>query len=172
MHAAPTIRGKRHAYHKRTPVYCVASFACLPVVPGRFVGAACMQPASLPPPPVAGVIDAVPSVCRGGIYASRQGCAIERGLRDNRPYTPLCRAGVHARRTLKNLKIIMCGGVKTPHYNTKQTACTPINTQRPHRFAGGMYAAPTHGPNAVATQKPCYEANGHGPHACGPYKAK
>ena len=77
----PTIRGKRHAYHKRTPVYCVASFACLPAVPGRFVGAACMRPANLPPSPLSTGIDAVPGVCRGGIYASRQGCAIAQGCR-------------------------------------------------------------------------------------------
>ena len=44
-------------------------------LPGRFVGAACMRPVNLPPPPVPGVIDAIPGVCRGGIYASRQGCA-------------------------------------------------------------------------------------------------
>ena len=51
-------------------------FARLPVVAGRFVGAAWMRPANLPPPPAPGIIDAIPGVCRGGIYASRQGCAL------------------------------------------------------------------------------------------------
>ena len=40
----------------------------------------------------------------------------------------------------------------------------------PHRFAGGMYAAPTHGPNAVATQKRYHGANDHGGVKTPPYK--
>ena len=38
----------------------------------RFVGAACMRPANLPPPHVYGIIDAIPGVCRGGIHAARK----------------------------------------------------------------------------------------------------
>ena len=38
----------------------------------------------------------------------------------------------------------------------------PVNTCHPYRFAGGMYAAPTHRPNAVAIQKRFRGANGHG----------
>ena len=33
---------------------------------------------------------------------------------------------------------------------------------------GGMYAAPTHGPNAATTKKRQCKANGHGPPTCGP----
>ena len=36
--------------------------------------------------------------------------------------------------------------------------------------AGGMVAAPTHGPNAVTTKKQVCWVYGCGPHACGPYK--
>ena len=41
------------------------------------------------------------------------------------PFPPLCRAGVHARRTDDFFKIIMCGGVKTPPYKEKQTTDNP-----------------------------------------------
>ena len=36
------------------------------------------------------------------------------------------------------------------------------NGQRWYRFTGGMYAAPMHRPNAVATKKRYCEANVHG----------
>ena len=48
-------------------------------------------------------------------------------------------------------------------------AIQTVNRRHGHRFAGGIYAAPTHGPNAVTTQNRYRGANGHGPHACGPY---
>ena len=44
------------------------------------------------------------------------------------------------------------GGAKTPPYNAKQTSCRPGNVQRRGVSAGGIYAAPTHRPNAVITQ--------------------
>ena len=78
--------------------------ACLtrsPDVSGRSVGAACMRPVGVRRMATfLGFVYAVPGVCRGGIYASRQGYMVMRGLRETRPYTPHCRAGVHARRTL------------------------------------------------------------------------
>ncbi len=42
--------------------------------------------------------------------------------------------------------------------------------RRRHRFAGGMYAAPTHGPNAVTTKKWYRRANSHGGAKAPPYK--
>ena len=92
-----------------------------------------------------GFVYAVPGVCRGGIYASRQGCAITRGFREHRPFSPFCRAGVHARRTDDFLIFIMCGGVKTPPYRIRQTKIHPAT------------------PN---TRKVC------GPHTCGPYEPR
>ena len=50
-----------------------------------------------------------------------------------------------------------------PPYKAKQTPGRPGNAKWPHRFAGGMYAAPTHGPNAVAMQKRQSKANVRGP---------
>ena len=44
---------------KRRGVACCRGACCTP----RSVGAACMRPANLPPPPVPGVIDAIPGVC-------------------------------------------------------------------------------------------------------------
>ena len=35
---------------------------------------------------------------------------------------------------------------------------------------GGMYAAPTNRVNMYTSRKAGSTANGHGPHACGPYK--
>ena len=153
-------------------------------------------------------------ICRGGIYASRQGGATARGLR----------LAAHFRRTLNIFKIVSVrrdqgpalqykanalpsrqravphrfGGrhLCRPYAWTKRghgqktgllgirprAACTPalhykINVTQPingrcrQRFAGGMYAAPTHGSGAVAAQKPHRRATGQGPHACGPCHA-
>ena len=75
-------------------------FTHLPVVPGRSVGAACMRPVGVRLMATFLVCVRGCLICRGGIYASRQGCFAARGLRETRPYTPHCRAGVHARRTL------------------------------------------------------------------------
>ena len=77
--------------------------ACLthsPDVSGRFVGAACMRPVGVRRMATFLVCVRGALICRGGIYASRQGYMVMRGLRETRPYTPHCRAGVHARRTL------------------------------------------------------------------------
>ena len=119
-----------------------------------------------------------------------------------RPFAPVCRAGVHARRTLNIFKnCIGAAGpapagafrtgaaapfrsatgpqgpalsaemanrraaaalrpeIKAPPYNTKQTSCRPGNVQRRGVSAGGIYAAPTHRPNAAATKKRCGETN-------------
>ena len=56
----------------------------LPVVPGRFVGAACMRP--VPVRLMATVLVCVRGtlICRGGIYASRQGC-VPRGVPGSLP---------------------------------------------------------------------------------------
>ena len=48
----------------------------------------------------------------------------------------------------------------------------PANGQHRGVSAGGMYAVPTHGPNAVTAQKTVHKAPGRGPHACGPYNAR
>ena len=45
-----------------------------------------------------------------------------------------------------------------------------VNGRRGHRFAGGIYAAPTHSPNAITTEKRYRKANVRGPHTCGPYE--
>ena len=41
------------------------------------------------------------------------------GFTVDRPFTPVCRAGVYARRTDDFLNFYMCGGVKTPPYNER-----------------------------------------------------
>ena len=46
------------------------------------------------------------------------------------------------------------------------------NGQRWYRFTGGMYAAPMHRPNAVATKKRYCEANVHGGRERPPYNAR
>ena len=56
----------------------------------------------------------------------------------------------------------MCGGREHPPYNTKRTPRLPGNGQRRTVSAGGMYAAPTHRPNAVAAQKRDHKATGFG----------
>ena len=130
-----------------------------PDVSGRFVGAACMRPVNLPLPPVPGIIDAIPGVCRGGIYASRQGYMVMRGLRETRPYTP---------HIIKIKKIIgSAGEIARPTGQDKQQA--PRQRAMAAMFAGGIYAAPTHGPNAVTTKKRVRWVYGCGPHACGPW---
>ena len=91
----------------------------------------------------------------------------------------------------------MCRGVKTPPYNARSTTHKPVdrrchnvrraaymrplqcegnaiqtvNRRHGRRFAGGIYAAPTHGPNAVATKKPRHKINRHGGVKTPPYKA-
>ena len=60
------------------------------------------------------------------------------------------------------------GGRERPPYIARQTPDRPGNDQRPHRFAGGIYAAPTHRPNAVTSKK----RYTYGPYACGPYNAR
>ncbi len=124
-------------------------FCHLPAVPGRFVGAACMRPVNLPPPPVPGIIDALPGVCRGGIYASRQGCA-PRGVPGSLPVSPTMRdkqranhkraathrfGGRHGMRPLQcainNAQTVngrcrtFCGGRERPPYHAKQKTQHP-----------------------------------------------
>ena len=152
-----------------------------------------MRPVNLPPPPVPGVIDAIPGVCRGGIYASRQGCA-PRGVpwkNDHirrfvgRAFTPAANiafflnhrcGGVCTRRRVSEVKRRAAAAlrpeIKTPSYNTKQTPNRPGNGQCRTVSAGGIYAAPTHGPNAVTTKKRVRWVYGCGPHACGPYRPR
>ena len=91
------------------------------------------------------------------------------------PFPSPCRAGVYARRTLLQnyfLKKYRCGGAKAPPYNTRQTPCHPGNGRCRTVSAGGMVAAPTHGPNAVTTKKRVRWVYGCGPHACGPYRPR
>ena len=64
------------------------------------------------------------------------------------------------------------GGVKTPPCKARETSYSPGNAQHPHRFAGGIYAAPTHGPNAIATKKRYCGADVHGGGKPPPYNAK
>ena len=59
-----------------------------------------------------------------------------------------------------------------PALQCKTNAMQTVDTQRYNRFAGGIYAAPTHGPNAVTTQKRYHGANGHGGVKTPPYNAR
>ena len=71
------------------------SLARSPVIPGRFVGAACMRPVAVRPMAAFfGFAYALPGVCRGGIHAARQEACAARGLRENCLFPPLCRAGL------------------------------------------------------------------------------
>ena len=64
----------------------------------------------------------------------------------------------------------MCGGVKTPPYNVRETPYQPGNgwQQQTHPVPflpmgmwHGLYAAPTHRPNPVTTKKRYGKAPGH-----------
>ena len=95
IHAAPTIRGTCHANRKRSNYHNVSRAACMP--PLR-IDQTPSQPkngtvSGRSPVRVRGTL-----ICRGGIYASRQGCA-PRGVPGSLPVSLVCRAGVHARRT-------------------------------------------------------------------------
>ena len=99
--------------------------ARLPAVPGRFVGAACMRPVNLPPPPVPGIIDAIPSVCRGGIYASRQGCSTRGGCGKHDRIRRIVGRAFTPAEPIIFLIFIMCGGRERPPYRARQTTSAP-----------------------------------------------
>ena len=84
---------------RRTRSAANTCFAHLPVVPVRFVGAACMRPVGVCLVDTFFLHRRVHLICRGGIHAARQGCCSTRGSRENLTFPPVCRAGVHARRT-------------------------------------------------------------------------
>ena len=64
----------------------------------------------------------------------------------------------------------MCGGVKTPPYKPAGTGNQPGTPRDRVPLPGGMYAAPTHKPNAIVTKKRQRKADVRGPHTCSPYK--
>ena len=88
------------------------------------------------------------------------------------PFSPVCRAGVHARRTDKFLNIFNVRRGQDPALQCGANTIQTVNGQRRGVSAGGIYAAPTHGPNAVTTKKRYCGANGHGGRERPPYKAR
>ena len=57
-----------------------------------------------------------------------------------------------------------------PALQSKANNRPTANPARGKPLPGGMYAAPTNKGTVYTDQKRCCVANGHGPHACGPYK--
>ena len=125
----------------------------LPVVPGRSVGAACMRPGDVRLAATFLVRVRGTLICRGGIYAARQGCAPRGGCGkiDRFPY-PVGRAFTPAEPIIFLFLYVICvaGEIARPTRQNKQH--TTHKRPTPAMFAGGMYAAPTHGPNAVTTR--------------------
>ena len=99
----------------------------LPAVSGRSVEAACMRPVGVRP--VAPFLVRVRGtlICRGGIYAARQGCAPRGGCGkiDRFPY-PVGRAFTPAEPIIFLIFICnMCGGRNRPPCKAKQTTYNP-----------------------------------------------
>ena len=69
------------------------------------------------------------------------------------PFTLFCRAGVHARRTNNFFKFYNVQRGQDPALQDKINNTQTGYRQRSYRFAGGMYAAPTHRPNTITVQK-------------------
>ena len=55
-----------------------------------------------------------------------------------------------------------------PTEQRKRATCREPRATSP--LPGGIYASPTHGGSAYTNPKRYRKANGHGPHACGPYE--
>ena len=95
------------------------------------------------------------SLCVGEAYMPPGRGLTHAGFAVGCPFAPVCRAGVHARRT--HIKIILKKSSvrrgQGPALQCKANTMPPRQRAMAAMFAGGMYAAPTHRPNAVATKK-------------------
>ena len=93
--------------------------------------------------------DGVRSMRRGGIHAARRNGSATARFRVGLMFISHCRAGVHARRTLKIQKII----------GAAYTVLSPANPAQRAPLPGGIYASPTntryraHNPKPVARGK-------------------
>ena len=95
------------------------------------------------------------SLCVGEAYMPPGRGLTHAGFAVGCPFAPVCRAGVHARRT--HIKIILKKSSvrrgQGPALQCKANTMPPRQRAMAAMFAGGMYAAPTHRPSAVATKK-------------------
>ena len=114
--------------------------------------------------------DGVWSMRRGGIHAAREHCG-HCPLPGRLLFVLPCRAGDFARRTDNFFIFYNVRRGQDPALQSEGNGQPTANLARPFTPAGRHVCLPyKHPVSRTQTQKRHHRANGHGPHACGPYE--